>query len=103
MLVLGSGGREHAIVHALRKSPLIGCVYVSPGNYGTAHECDDTDIGEFVCENVPVMSTAEVVEFAVSKGVSMVIVGPEKPLVDGVADALREKVCISLVTVATRM
>ena len=84
ILVIGSGGREHAIVHYLAASPLSNNIYVAPGNGGTAIEPKTTNIaldGED-CEAV--------VAFAQENDIELVVVGPEAPLVAGVADAVRE-------------
>ena len=82
ILLLGSGGREHAIAVSLKRSPLCGKLYVSPGNGGTAS----------IAENVAldIEDGAAVSEFARSRGIGLVVVGPEAPLVAGVADAVRE-------------
>ena len=83
VLVLGSGGREHAITWALSKSPAIESLYVTPGNGGT-----DT-----VAENVSgidINSAESVLEFAEAHDIDMVVIGPEAPLVAGVADKIRE-------------
>ncbi|CAN0087147.1 unnamed protein product, partial [Ectocarpus sp. 8 AP-2014] len=90
VLVIGSGGREHAIALKLADSPRVSHVYVSPGNGGTG---SGRHAG---VSNADIPSSAKsgdgphaaVVEFAKSRGVSLVAVGPEVPLVDGVADAL---------------
>ncbi len=82
ILVLGSGGREHAIAWALNKSPKCDKLYVAPGNGGTAG----------FAENVASLNAedgAAVLEFAQANGVEMVVIGPEAPLVAGVADVLR--------------
>ena len=99
VLVIGSGGREHAIVHSLAQSALVERIYISAGNYGTAHEdgcwdaaCEVTTTSRHICENVPAMSKEEVVNFVHSRGVTLVVVGPEKPLVEGQADLLRDQV-----------
>jgi phosphoribosylamine--glycine ligase len=83
VLVIGSGGREHAIVHALADSPLVDAIYAAPGNGGTA--------GERVTVNVDIdqSDNAAVVAFARDNHVDLAIIGPESPLVDGLADALR--------------
>ncbi len=82
ILLLGSGGREHAIAVSLKRSPLCGKLYVAPGNGGTAS----------IAENVAldIEDGAAVSEFARSRGIGLVVVGPEAPLVAGVADAVRE-------------
>lgn len=89
VLVIGSGGREHAIVHALTQCPQIEQVYTSPGNFGTG---DVSSTATCQCTNVPQMSAEEIVTFVQQHDVSLVIVGPERPLVDGLADHLTVKV-----------
>ena len=81
ILLLGSGGREHAIATSLERSSQCGKLYVAPGNGGTAG----------VAENVTLDITdgAAVTAFAEEKGVGLVVIGPEAPLVAGVADAVR--------------
>ncbi len=81
ILLLGSGGREHAIAVSLKRSPLCGALYVAPGNGGTAS----------IAQNVAldIEDGAAVVEFAKSHGVGLVVIGPEAPLVAGVADKVR--------------
>lgn len=87
VLLLGSGGREHAIAHSLSRSPAVGKVFVSPGNFGTGDALLN-------CENVPELQTAdEICRFVADNLVSLVVVGPEQPLVDGIADALAAQVC----------
>jgi phosphoribosylamine--glycine ligase len=82
ILVLGSGGREHAIVVALATSPHAGTIYVAPGNGGTAsHAINIADLD--------VLSSDDVVTFAQAHGVELVVIGPEDPLVAGIADAVR--------------
>lgn len=82
ILVLGGGGREHAIVTRLVASPLVDAVMVAPGNGGTAA----------VAENVSlhIEDGQAVAAFARERGVDLVVIGPEAPLVAGVADAVRE-------------
>ncbi len=81
LLVIGSGGREHAIAWRLAQSPRVGRVYVAPGNAGTAKED-----GLF---NVPLASIPELLEFAQRESVAFTVVGPEAPLAAGVVDAFR--------------
>lgn len=88
MLVIGGGGREHAIVHALSQSPQVEQVFASPGNFGTATASN----GHCSCQNVPAMTHNEVVQFAEQHEVSLVVVGPERPLAEGLVDLLHEKV-----------
>nr|WP_277926844.1 phosphoribosylamine--glycine ligase [Adlercreutzia sp. JBNU-10] len=81
-MVLGSGGREHAIAWALAKSPRTDVLYVAPGNGGTA------DIAENVAD-LDVMDADAVLRFVVERKIGLVVIGPEAPLVAGVADGLR--------------
>jgi phosphoribosylamine---glycine ligase len=82
LLVIGSGGREHAIAWRLAQSPKVSRVYVAPGNGGTLRED-----GVF---NVELATTAELVKFARDEKIHATVVGPEAPLAAGVADAFRE-------------
>ena len=81
VLVLGSGGREHALAWAIAKSPRLDSLFVAPGNGGTAT----------IAKNVPLdMNDADaVIGFARSENIDLVVIGPEAPLVAGVADAVR--------------
>ena len=81
VLVLGSGGREHALAWAIAKSPRLDSLFVAPGNGGTAT----------IAKNVPLdMNDADaVIGFARSENIDLVVIGPEAPLVAGVADAIR--------------
>jgi len=79
LLVVGSGGREHALAWRLGQSPRIGRVYVAPGNAGTAREN-----GLF---NVPITSIPELVDFARKESIALTVVGPEAPLSQGIVDA----------------
>ncbi len=81
VLVIGGGGREHALAWKLAASPRLQRVFVAPGNAGTAHE-------EGVV-NVPLTSVDEWVDFARREGVGLTVVGPEAPLAEGVVDAFR--------------
>ena len=81
LLVVGSGGREHALAWRLAQSPRIGRVYVAPGNAGTARED-----GLF---NVPITSIPELVDFARKESIALTVVGPEAPLSQGIVDAFR--------------
>lgn len=83
ILVLGGGGREHAISWALAKSPRCTELYVAPGNGGTAN----------IARNVKDLNaedTQAVLAFAQAHNIELVVIGPEAPLVAGVADVLRE-------------
>ena len=81
LLVVGSGGREHALAWRLAQSPRIGRVYVAPGNAGTARED-----GLF---NVPITSIPELVDFARKESIALTVIGPEAPLSEGIVDAFR--------------
>lgn len=82
ILLLGSGGREHAIAFFLAASPKCDHLYVAPGNGGTAMFA--TNINYLDAEN-----PKEVADFAKNHNIDMVVIGPEAPLVAGVADAVR--------------
>ncbi|WP_200872367.1 phosphoribosylamine--glycine ligase [Bordetella bronchiseptica] len=83
LLVIGSGGREHALAWRLARSPRVHKVYVAPGNGGTAQ-------GEQL-ENVPLTSAEELADFVQREGVSLTVVGPEAPLAAGVVDVFRAR------------
>ncbi|WP_298222895.1 phosphoribosylamine--glycine ligase [Acidocella sp.] len=80
VLIIGSGGREHALAWAISKSPELTKLYVAPGNPGTAE----------IAENIPLraLDSQGIVEFSLKNKVDLVIPGPEAPLVAGIADAL---------------
>lgn len=83
VLVIGSGGREHAIALKLVESPRVSHVYVAPGNGGTANGHPGmSNVGD-----VSISDHAALLEFVKGKGVSLVAVGPEGPLVEGITDA----------------
>ena len=81
LLVIGSGGREHAMAWKLAQSPKVQKVFVAPGNGGTAREGG--------LENVAVSGIAELVAFAKQENVQLTVVGPEAALAAGVVDAFR--------------
>ena len=83
LLVIGSGGREHALAWRLAQSPRIQKVYVAPGNAGTARENG--------LENVAITSVDELVAFAEREQIHLTVVGPEAPLAAGVVNAFRAK------------
>ncbi|MGL6625997.1 phosphoribosylamine--glycine ligase [Aeromonas jandaei] len=83
VLIIGNGGREHALAWKAKQSPLVTRVFVAPGNAGTAHEgC---------IENVAIAATdiPALLAFAKEQLIGLTIVGPEAPLVKGVVDAFR--------------
>lgn len=81
VLVVGGGGREHAIVDALSRSPQVGKIYCAPGNAGTG----------MIAENVPLKDTdvEGLKDFALSHNVDLTVVGPEAALAKGIVDAFR--------------
>ncbi len=81
VLVIGGGGREHAIVDALARSPRVGKIYCAPGNAGIARQAECVAIRETEVEKLR--------DFAALRGVGLTIVGPEAALAAGVADAFR--------------
>jgi phosphoribosylamine--glycine ligase len=83
ILVLGSGAREHAIILALRAEEAAHDIFAAPGNAGIAHDATIVDLDA----NDP----AAVSSFAMLQAIDLVMIGPEAPLVAGVADALRER------------
>ena len=82
LLVIGSGGREHALAWKLAASPRVQMVYVAPGNAGTAKESG--------LENVPLDSIGDLIDFARKEQVQLTVVGPEAPLAAGIVDAFRD-------------
>src|ERR1700704_3805332 len=81
LLVIGSGGREHALAWKLAQSPRVQKVYVAPGNAGTA-----TEDG---LENLDLTQIADLVAFAEKHDIHLTVVGPEAPLSAGVVDAFQ--------------
>src|SRR5258708_6733961 len=82
LLVIGAGGREHALAWKLAQSPRVQKVFVAPGNGGTA-----TETG---VENLPLSRTAELIDFFRREHIYLTVVGPEAPLAEGIVDAFRE-------------
>lgn len=81
VLVVGSGGREHALVWKLSQSPLVTKVYCAPGNAGTALDAENV--------NIPGEDVHRIVKFVKDNSIDLTVVGPEAPLVAGLADELR--------------
>ncbi|MEN1681962.1 MAG: phosphoribosylamine--glycine ligase [Planctomycetota bacterium] len=86
VLIIGGGGREHALAWKIGQSPRVDTVFVAPGNAGTAAEAS------FACENVdiPVSDLPRLVAFAKDNAIDLTVVGPEAPLVAGLVDELEE-------------
>jgi phosphoribosylamine---glycine ligase len=82
LLVIGSGGREHAMAWKLAQSPRVQKVFVAPGNGGTAVENG--------LENVALSAIPELLAFAKKEGIHLTVVGPEAPLAAGVVDAFSD-------------
>ncbi|MFT5615916.1 MAG: phosphoribosylamine--glycine ligase [Granulosicoccus sp.] len=82
ILILGSGGREHALAWAVMQNPKCDKLIVAPGNAGIAQIAD--------CAALDIMDGGEVVRFAEENAIEFVIVGPEAPLAAGIADRLRD-------------
>lgn len=83
ILVVGSGGREHALAWKLAQSPRMQMVYVAPGNGGTAVDKN--------LVNVAITDPAALADFAEKEGIALTVVGPEAPLAAGIADIFRAR------------
>lgn len=81
LLVIGSGGREHAIAWKLIQSPRVNKVFVAPGNAGTAMEHG--------LENIAITAIPELIEFTKKESIAFTVVGPEAPLAEGIVDAFQ--------------
>ncbi|MDP7557675.1 MAG: phosphoribosylamine--glycine ligase [Nitrospinaceae bacterium] len=82
VLVIGAGGREHALAWKIAQSPLVKKVYCAPGNAGTVNVAENVDIP---AENINALR-----QFATMKGIGLTVVGPEQPLVKGIVDSFEE-------------
>ena len=82
VLVIGSGGREHALVWQLKQSPQVGKVFCAPGNAGIAADAE--------CVDIKVNELDKLVAFAKENAIDFTVVGPEAPLCDGVVDKFQE-------------
>lgn len=85
ILLIGSGGREHALAWKLAQSPSVGKIYAAPGNPGIAA------IGKCTCISLKIDDLDAVAAFAEEKGIGLTVVGPEAPLVAGIADVFAAK------------
>ncbi|MFM9880879.1 MAG: phosphoribosylamine--glycine ligase, partial [Burkholderiaceae bacterium] len=81
ILVIGGGGREHALAWKLAQSPKVQTIYVAPGNAGTALDKR--------LQNVPISGVTELREWALAEKIGLTVVGPEGPLAAGVVDEFR--------------
>lgn len=80
--MLGSGGREHALIKKLKESPKAGKIYCAPGNGGISKDAE--------CVNISVMDKEGIIAFAKEKNIDLVFVAPDDPLAAGVVDALND-------------
>ena len=91
LLLLGSGGREHALAWKIAQSPKIENLYIAPGNAGTR------EVGENVA--IKADDFEAIKEFVVANGINMVVVGPEDPLVKGVYDFFKNDAALANIPV----
>src|SRR3989338_9053352 len=82
VLVIGSGGREHALVWKLGRSAKVKHIFCLPGNAGTAEIATNVDIS--------LKKTRHILQFAQKNHIDLTLVGPETPLIEGLADLFRE-------------
>ena len=81
VLVIGNGGREHALAWKIAQSPRVDNVFVAPGNAGTARDAENVNIAS--------NDFAKLIRFAKQNQVELTVVGPEAPLADGIVDAFQ--------------
>src|SRR5882757_70271 len=82
ILVIGGGGREHALVWKLKQSPSVTQVFCAPGNAGTALDCTNVEIS---ATDIP-----RLIKFATKEQIDLTVVGPEGPLVLGIVDEFQK-------------
>lgn len=82
ILLIGSGGREHALAWKIAKNNRVEKIYVAPGNGGTAKEPK--------CENINITDIDELLEFALNNSIELTVVGPEDPLTKGIVDKFKD-------------
>ena len=83
VLVVGGGGREHAIVRKLKESPRVSKLYCAPGNGGISRDAE--------CVNISAMDIDKVVSFSKEQKMDLVFVAPDDPLAEGMVDALEKE------------
>ena len=83
VLVVGSGGREHALCWKLRQSPLVKRLFCAPGNPGTKLVADNVEI--------PADDIARLLRFAIDEKIDLTVVGPEAPLCEGIVDEFQKQ------------
>jgi len=82
VLVVGSGGREHALAWKIARSPRVKKVFAAPGNAGIAQDAE--------CVDIPVADTGGLLKFVTGNAIDLTVVGPEAPLAEGIVDAFRK-------------
>ncbi|MDY6991405.1 MAG: phosphoribosylamine--glycine ligase, partial [Pseudomonadota bacterium] len=84
VLIIGSGGREHALAWKIAQSAKVNQIFVAPGNAGSAQEAKT--------QNVPIAAedSAALVQFAKDNAIELTLVGPEAPLVNGIVDVFQQ-------------
>ena len=87
ILVVGSGGREHALAWKIAQSPKVQMVFVAPGNGGTPSESKHLH----GITNIPITDIQELALFAEEEKIAYTVIGPEKPLSEGIVDVFRAK------------
>ena len=88
ILIIGGGGREHALVWAISQNPKCQTIFCAPGNAGIGK------IANIV--NLDILTPSEIVTFCKHKNIDFVIIGPEAPLLAGVSDALKQEKILTL-------
>ena len=83
ILVIGGGGREHALAWRLAQSPRVQTIHVAPGNGGTARDKR--------LKNVPITDLEQLADYAIQEGIELTVVGPEAPLAAGAVDLFRQR------------
>lgn len=83
ILLIGAGGREHAMAWKMAQNPEVEKIYCAPGNGGTAREAK--------CENIELYKNSELLKFAKENNISLTVVGPEAPLVEGIVDEFKKE------------
>lgn len=83
ILIIGSGGREHAIAWKVAQNKTVETIYCAPGNGGTANEDK--------CINISITDKEELADFAEKKAIDLTIVGPEEPLINGIVDTFKKR------------